>query len=77
MLFNRNLTDYISIIDYSCFSVEGGITGLGFLVLDSIESPHEVQMPGGTAKFTICNYVISQIFDLADQIKDAFVLNFF
>jgi tRNA (cytidine/uridine-2'-O-)-methyltransferase len=35
---------------------------------DAVESPHEIQMPGGSAEFTVCDHMIAQLFDLAHKL---------
>lgn len=65
--FYGNLSHHESVIYHSCFAVKGCISIYGLLMLDSIESPHKVQMPGSSAELPIGNHMISKLLYLCDQ----------
>ena len=65
----------IGIIHHGRLAVERK-SRLGRGMADAVESPHEIQMPGGSAEFTVCDHMIAQFFDLAHKLCDGFIFHF-
>ena len=73
MALYRDLTGQIGVVDHRGFSVKRQ-SGQSLGMSDSMEAPHKIQMPGGSAEFAIRDYMISGGFLLGDKIQNTFVL---
>ncbi len=70
----RNLACQIGIVDHSRFIMEGK-SRFGGRMTDAVEGPHKVQMPGTAAELSVRDHMIADLFDLTDQIRDAFIFD--
>ena len=71
----RDLSYHVGIVDHSCLCIESRISFYCLSVLNALKSPHKIQMPGGSAELTVCDHMISQLFDLSYQITDTVIFH--
>ena len=52
-------------------------TRLGGSMTNAIKSPHEIQMPGLPAEFSVGHYLESKFYLFCDKVSDGIIFNLF
>jgi len=73
MVLYRDLSYHVGIINHSSLCIESRIAFYCFSVFNALKSPHEIKVPGRSAELTVCDHMISQLFDLSYQVTDAVI----
>ena len=74
MMSYGNLTGQIGVIDHGVFSVEGEAF-FCWAVSHAVKGPHKIQMPCGTAEFSVRDHGITGFFLLGNQVPDGRILS--
>ena len=76
MAVHSHLSGEVGIIKHCVLSMERQPL-LRAAVAHAVKAPHEVEVPGGTAEFTVGNYVVSSALLLGNQLTDRLILRCF